>query len=115
MAEVTNRTFLLTDHPGIGKTTIIQQVLHKVLYTKGGSFKQEIKEGGKRLGFSIVTLDGQQEVFAHDKFPKKYHIGKYDVDLDVLNSIGVVNIRKAMEGNDLVVIDEYRCNGIARR
>ncbi|HEY62373.1 MAG TPA: NTPase [Anaerolineae bacterium] len=106
MAKVIDKVFLLTGRPGIGKTTIIQQILHKVPYSKGGFFTQEIREGNKRVGFSIVTLDGQQEVFAHVKFPKKYHIGKYGVDLGVLNSIGVISIRKAMEDNDLVVIDE---------
>ncbi|XP_034238237.1 cancer-related nucleoside-triphosphatase homolog isoform X2 [Thrips palmi] len=53
----------LTGPPGIGKTTIIEKVC-KELRLKSismkGFFTAELREDGKRVGFDIISLDGNR-------------------------------------------------------
>ena len=52
----------LVAFPGIGKTTMVRNVVKK-LEEKGikcqGFYTQELREGRTRVGFDIVTLDGK--------------------------------------------------------
>lgn len=48
---------------GVGKTTLIQKAI-TVLQSSGlpvdGFYTQEVRQGGKRIGFDVVTLSGAQ-------------------------------------------------------
>ena len=57
---------LLSGAPGIGKTTLVKKTLDYIKIKAGGFYTQEIKKGGRRLGFEIVTLDGEKAVLAHE-------------------------------------------------
>jgi nucleoside-triphosphatase len=98
---------LLTGRPGCGKTTLIKRVVDKLALPAGGFYTQEIRKGGERVGFKIITLDGKQAVLAHVDFPAAapQRVGKYGLDLSALNS-GIEAIRAAMHARQLVVIDE---------
>ncbi len=72
----------------------------------GGFYTEEIRSQGIRKGFRLVTLDGQSAILAHVKSQSRYRVGKYGVDIDSLDQIGVPALLKAAEQCELVVIDE---------
>ena len=102
------RTLLLTGHPGVGKTTVIQQVAAVLGPRAGGFYTEEISGPGGRKGFRLVTLDGREAVMAHVDIRTRHRVGRYGVDVATLDSVGVAAIRKAIDSRDAaaVVIDE---------
>ncbi len=101
-----NKNILLTGHPGCGKTTLIQRVIAQLNAPLGGFYTQEMRAGGVREGFKMITFDGQEGILAHVKFPGPPRVGRYGVDLDALAAVGVASIQSALHGNALIVIDE---------
>jgi nucleoside-triphosphatase len=97
---------LLTGRPGCGKTTLIKRVVNNLPQRAGGFYTEEIRHRGTRAGFKIVTLNGDEAVFAHVDFKTPEHLGKYRLDLSALEAVGVKAIREAMRAQRLVVIDE---------
>jgi nucleoside-triphosphatase len=97
---------LLTGRPGCGKTTLIKRVVNNLPRGAGGFYTEEIRVGGTRAGFKIVTLDGEDAVFAHVDFRTRSRVGKYGLDLSALERIGVGAVRQAIQARRLVVIDE---------
>lgn len=100
------KAYLLTGGPGVGKTTMIKQALDKSRTMAGGFFTEEIRVGGVRQGFRIITLDGQSAILAHIGIKSPYRVSKYGVDIEGLDRVGVAAIRQAIGECDLVVIDE---------
>jgi len=100
------RVYLLTGRPGTGKTSLIKQVVAGLEGRAGGFYTEEIRSQGTRLGFRLVTLDGQEAILAHTNFAKRYRVGKYGVDVDSLDKVGVSALHKAAKQSDLVVVDE---------
>ena len=100
------QVYLLTGRPGTGKTSLIKQAVAELEGRAGGFYTEEIRSQGTRLGFRLVTLDGQEAVLAHVDFNKRYRVGKYGVDIESLNRTGVSALRQAVEQSDLVVVDE---------
>ena len=98
--------FLLTGTPGTGKTSLIKQVIVDCEINAGGFYTEEIRSQGTRTGFRLVTLDGDEATLAHVDFNKRFRVGKYGVDVDALNSVGVAALREAGRRCDLIVIDE---------
>jgi nucleoside-triphosphatase len=84
-----HRKILLTGRPGCGKTTLIKRVVKNLPQGAGGFYTEEIRDGSTRAGFKIVTLDGEEVVFAHVDFKTSNHVGKYGLDLSALERIGV--------------------------
>ena len=77
---------LVTGAPGIGKTTVIRRAADGLRH-KGlrGFYTEEIREDGERRGFRLVSFEGAAHVIAHVDFPKHHRVGKYGVDVPVLN------------------------------
>jgi nucleoside-triphosphatase len=101
-----HRKILLTGRPGCGKTTLIKRVVKNLPQGAGGFYTEEIRDGSTRAGFKIVTLEGEEVVFAHVDFKTSNHVGKYGLDLSALERIGVGAVRQAIRARRLVVIDE---------
>jgi nucleoside-triphosphatase len=97
---------LLTGRPGCGKTTLIKRVVNKLSRRAGGFYTEEIRERGIRVGFMLVTLDGDKGVLAHVDFKTPERLGKYGLDLSALETVGVKAVRAAVSAQQLVVIDE---------
>ena len=72
----------------------------------GGFYTQEIRQGGARLGFEIVTLDGSRAVLAHVDIRGPQRVGKYGVDVANLDKVAVPALRQAIRECDIVVVDE---------
>jgi nucleoside-triphosphatase len=72
----------------------------------GGFYTEEIRQRRERVGFKIVTLAGEEAVLAHVSFDTTQRVGKYGLDLRVLESIGTEAICAAVRAQRIVVIDE---------
>ena len=104
--ENVKRKILLTGRPGSGKTTLIKRVVDKLSLPAGGFYTEEIRENGRRVGFKIVTLTGEESVLARVNFQIEERVGKYGLALSALEAVGVQAIREAVRSHQLVVIDE---------
>jgi nucleoside-triphosphatase len=97
---------LLTGPPGVGKTTVIQKCLSSTGMSAGGFYTQEMREKGRRVGFSLRTLDGKQGVLAHIDYQGGYQVGRYGVDIARFESLALPALEQALQTKELVVIDE---------
>jgi nucleoside-triphosphatase len=102
---MTNK-ILVTGRPGCGKTTLIKRIVSNLALTAGGFYTEEIRERGQRVGFKLITLDGNEAVFAHVNVKTSERLGKYGLDLAKLETVGVAAVHTAMHSRQLVVIDE---------
>jgi nucleoside-triphosphatase len=104
------RVLLLTGGPGVGKTTLLTKavtILKERGFSVGGMVSREAREGGVRVGFEIVDLgSGRRGWLAHVKQEVGPRVGKYRVNLEDLENIGVQAIEFAVEHCDVIVIDE---------
>ena len=100
------QVYLLTGRPGTGKTSLIKQAVAELKGRTGGFYTEEIRSQGIRLGFRLVALDGQEATLAHTDFAKRYRVGKYGVDIDSLDRVGVSALQQAAKHGDLVIVDE---------
>jgi nucleoside-triphosphatase THEP1 len=100
-----NKNILFTGPPGCGKSTLIERIVKQVKIPHTGFFTREIREKGRRVGFSINTLDGTQGVLAHQDIKGPYRVGKYGVNLGDIDQIAVPAMIPATE-DVMVVIDE---------
>ena len=100
----------ITGLPGAGKTHALLKVIEMLEaegHEVGGMVTEPIVEGGKRTGFSIIDWQSKEKgVFAHVDISSKFTVGKFGVDLSVLETVGVKALFKAVEDSDVIVIDE---------
>ena len=68
-----------------------------------GFVTRELREGGKRVGFSLETFDGQRGMLAHVGIRGGRRVGRYGVALDDLERLAIPAVRAAA---DVVVLDE---------
>ena len=99
------RNILVTGPPGCGKSTLIEEVINRMEEPLCGFFTREIKERGRRVGFSITTLDGKEGVLAHQNIRSQFRVGKYGVNTEDMDSLAVPAIVPPQKG-EIVVIDE---------
>jgi len=100
------QVYLLTGRPGTGKTSLIKQAIAGVRGEVGGFYTEEIRSGGAREGFRLVSLDGQEAILAHIDTPSPYRVSKYGVDIDSLDRVGVAALNQAAKECNLVIVDE---------
>lgn len=101
-----NRVLLLTGKPGTGKTALIREAISQTRIRAGGFYTEEVRTGGVRQGFRIVTLDGREAILAHVNISSPYQVSKYKVDINSLDKVGVPAIHQALKECDLTIIDE---------
>jgi len=102
---MTKRNILITGPPGCGKSTLIEKIVNRIERPVTGFFTREIKEEGRRVGFSINTLDGREGILAHQNLKSQFRVGKYGVNLKDIDSIAVPAMLPTRK-EKIVVIDE---------
>jgi len=100
-----SRNILVTGPPRCGKSTLIERVVGRIQKPMTGFFTREMRQGGKRVGFSIITMDGKESVLAHQDTKSRFRVGKYGVNLDHIDQIAVPSMVPA-KADEIVVIDE---------
>jgi nucleoside-triphosphatase len=96
---------LLTGPPQCGKTTVVRRVAERFPGRAAGFYTREVRESGQRVGFEIVTLDGEVAWLSRVDFPGPNRVGKYGVDLEGLHRVGLAAMERVSEV-DLIVVDE---------
>ena len=99
------KNILFTGPPRCGKSTLIHKIVQKIDISATGFFTQEILEKGRRVGFSITTLDHNKGVLAHERIKSRLRVGKYGVNLLDIDGIAVPSMMPSIS-DELVVIDE---------
>jgi len=80
--ELARKNLLLTGRPGVGKTTLIKKLSEALKpFHPVGFYTDEIREGGVRKGFELVTLDGRRQILSHVGIKGPFRVGKYGVDI----------------------------------
>ncbi len=97
---------LLTGRPGVGKTTLVRRVLEELDDVPAtGFYTAEIRSGGRRVGFRIVTLNGQEANLAHVDIPSKHRVSRYGVDVAAFERVALPCLVPG-PSPCLIVIDE---------
>ncbi|MDI6718730.1 MAG: nucleoside-triphosphatase [Methanomicrobiales archaeon] len=100
------KNLLVTGRPGIGKTTLIRRLAGELRpWRPIGFYTEEIREGGMRKGFELVSLSGERGLLAHTDLESRYHVGKYRVDTLALEQF-VGGIPLSDPDVRVIVIDE---------
>ena len=96
----------LTGIPGIGKTTLIRAVLGQLQEVNcSGFYTEEKRHGGQRIGFKIVTLDGQEGTLASIG-REEPTVGRYSVHVEEFEKLALPQLDPETTPADLYVIDE---------
>jgi len=98
----------LTGRPGVGKSTVLRELIEELKrrgFQVGGMITQEAREYGVRVGFKITDLlTGREGWLATVKQSAGPRIGKYCVNLEGLEGIGVQAITTALRDPQVTVV-----------
>ncbi|MEM2213949.1 MAG: NTPase [Candidatus Nezhaarchaeales archaeon] len=111
MGVALKEKIFITGRPGIGKTTLILNVVNRLRnmsFKVGGIVTLEVRDHrGDRVGFKIVDIEsGAEAQLASVSSAPGPRVGKYLVHVENLDSFVVNSISKALEQCDLIVVDE---------
>lgn len=101
---------LLTGQPGIGKTTAVRKVIGLIEEYSGGFYTREVLSNDRRIGFEIITLEGNTACLATKNlqklFPNEILFGSYKINLDTINLVAVPSLIYAIKNKKVVIVDE---------
>ena len=102
---------MITGVPGCGKSTLVNQLVEMALQRGikvGGISTPEFRlPSGKRGGFLIQNVaTGKKRIMASIGFSSPIYVGRYGVNLEAIQDVGVTAISSAVAEADLVIIDE---------
>lgn len=99
----------LSGLPNVGKTTALLKtinILESQNYKIGGIVTEEVVEDEKKVGFYLLDwTTKEKKIFAHKDFQSRYKVGKYGLDIKLLEDLGIRALEEAKEA-DVIVIDE---------
>jgi nucleoside-triphosphatase len=98
---------LITGLPGVGKTTLIRELVkHLAEHNPAGFYTEEVLDAqGTREGFRLVTLCGRRLVMSHIRHPGPYRVSRYGVDVAGFEQLlAELDLRHAR--SRLIMIDE---------
>lgn len=101
---------LLTGSPGVGKTSVLLRMVDSLReegHIVGGMVSREARVDAVRVGFEILDLSsGRKGWLAHIAHGQGPKVGRYTVNIQDLEDIGVGAIMDAIDKSDVVVVDE---------
>lgn len=114
MAAATNqgsiKNWFLTGSPGVGKTTVVHELVNQLKdgsFLPGGILSPEIREHGKRSGFTIQDLmTGREETMAHKEADSTMVVGSYKVLAQRVDAVCGEAFPYAFQHADVIVVDE---------
>ena len=100
----------ITGLPSAGKTNTLIQVI-RMLEEEGkkvgGMITEPILDDKKRTGLYVIDwMTKEKGVLAATDIQSKFMVGKFGIDLEVLQRVGVQALLNACEQADIIVIDE---------
>ena len=101
------KNIFLTGALSSGKTTVIKKIvdaLNKQKIPAAGFYTEEERQGDRRVGFLMRTLDAQNAYLAHQDIESDYHIRRYGVDIQNIETLAVGSIIPK-EGH-IIILDE---------
>jgi nucleoside-triphosphatase len=97
---------LLTGRPGVGKTTALRRLAGLLAgWRLGGFYTEEIRAGGRRVGFRAVTFGGAARVIAHVAHRGPARVGAYGVDIGAVDDLAEAALAPGVAA-DVLLIDE---------
>jgi nucleoside-triphosphatase len=99
---------LLEGRPGAGKSTIARRLADRLSQDGipvSGFLTEEIRESGRRLGFSLERFGGARGVLAHVDLAGPPRVGRYGVDLAAFDRLAIPALEEASE-HEVAIIDE---------
>jgi nucleoside-triphosphatase len=106
MVDLSRKNILLTGPPGVGKTTVIMELVERLGDRVDGFYTRELRESGRRTGFLLTSIDGKEGMLAHVDLRYGPKVGRYTVNLDDLDSVATFSIRRAVRSGKVVIVDE---------
>ena len=105
-AQTIPHILLITGAPGVGKTTVLRKVAERLGNARiCGFYTEELRVQGVRRGFNLVGFGGSEGIIAHVDFPHRRRVGKYGVDVAVLDRLAQTTL--ALHGDCAVyLVDE---------
>ncbi|XP_027218058.2 cancer-related nucleoside-triphosphatase homolog isoform X1 [Penaeus vannamei] len=98
---------------GVGKTTLVQKLVNNLKDAGvpcNGFYTQEVRQGGKRIGFDVVTLDGKNGILSRvkpqDGNRRECRVGQYVVDVPAFESLVLPLLRTQASTPQVLVLDE---------
>ncbi|TNF55804.1 AAA family ATPase [bacterium] len=98
------KNIFLTGAPSSGKTTVIKQVIASLDHPAQGFYTEEERKEGKRVGFLMKTLDNRTGYLAHQDITSDFHIRRYGVSIENIETIAVPSITPAKR--NIIILDE---------
>lgn len=100
----TRKNIFLTGAPSSGKTTVIKRTIADLGIPANGFYTEEERVADKRTGFLMKTLDGRSGYLAHRNMKSAYHIRRYGVSIENIESIAADSI--VPQGENIIILDE---------
>lgn len=95
----------VTGSPGVGKSTLVQNVAAKTGCRVGGVLARDMRFKDRRIGFELLDLASGATGVLADEEGTGPQLGKYRVHPEELDGIGARAVENAI-GCDLIVVDE---------
>ncbi len=103
----------ITGMPNVGKTQTLQKIIGFMEadgYVSQGMITEPIlDDDDNRIGFYVQNYQTKEKkIFAHVDFEEKEKVGKYGIDISVLEEIGIPAIKEAVTNEEIhiIIIDE---------
>ena len=105
LGDSVTKNLFIAGTPGVGKTSLLREVTLSKRERIGGFYTDHMLAGRMRKGFVMRTFDGQERVLASKGMKSSHQLGKYGVDINALENVGIPALKLALMAKDMIVID----------